>query len=168
MKIADLSTGKKQVWPWIHLTDRLNTDAMTSRRILSDRELEELRKCEHQGLIKEDGQWTAYWTDGDYLTLRKTHERNWEKAGDILKSLVSNYWTYKEDQISIKGAVNLIRSASKMELAEIACHVKDEMQIRGMSGWPLGKNKVRKGVRRAKDLIDKYYYRLDFGEYVEP
>ena len=55
----------------------------------------------------------------------------------------------------LKSAVKLIRSLSQIELAEIANHVKDEMKTRGMSGWPLGRNKIRKGVCRAKDLIGK-------------
>lgn len=141
---------------------------MTSRRILSDKELKELRSCEYYGLKKEEGQWSAYWTDGDYLTFCKTHKTNWKEADRILKWLVSKYWSEKENQTKLKAAVGLIRSASKMELEEMAYHVKDEMQIRGMTGWPLGKNQIRKGVCRLKDLVDKYYYRLDIGEYVSP
>ena len=134
---------------------------MTTRRILSDRELKELRKCEYYGLHWEDGQWSAYWTDGDYTTLYKTHEHKREEAEHVLKCLVSNYW---EERMMFKAAVKLIRSLSKIELAEVAYHVKDEMRIRGMSGWPLGRNNIRKGVCRAKDLVDRYYDRLDLGE----
>lgn len=139
---------------------------MTSRKILSDKEANELRQCEYYGLKKEDSQWTAYWTDGDYTTLCKTHTDNWKHANHILKCLLSNYWNERKERMMFKTAVKLIRGLSKIELAEIAYHVKDEMQIRGMSSWPLGRNKIRKGVCRAKDLIDKYYYRLDVGEYV--
>lgn len=85
-----------------------------------------------------------------------------------MKWLVSKYWSAKENQTKLKAAVGLICSASKMELAEIAYHIKDEMQIRRMTGWPLGRNKIRKGVCRLKDLIEKYYYRMDIGEYVGP
>jgi len=141
---------------------------MTSRRILSDKELKNLRTCEYYGLKKEEGQWSAYWTDGDYLTLYQTHKTSYKEAEHILKCLVAKYWSEKEDETKLKAAVGLIRSASKIELEEIAYHVKDEMQIRGMTGWPLGKNKVRKGVCRLKDLFEKYYYRLDMGEYVSP
>lgn len=63
-----------------------------------------------------------------------------------------------------KAAVKLIRCLSKIELAEVAYHVKDEMKIRGMSGWPLCRNKIRKGVCRVKDLVERYYDRLDIGE----
>ena len=141
---------------------------MTTRRILSDRELKELRRCEYYGLYREEGQWTAYWTDGDYQTLYRTHRVNRKEAEEILNNLVSNYWEEREERMMFKAAVKLIRSLSKIELAEIAYHVKDEMKIRGMSGWPLGRNKIRKGVCRVKDLIDKYYDRLDIGEYVPP
>ena len=141
---------------------------MTSRRILSDKELTALRTCEYYGLKKEEGQWSVYWTDGDCLTLYQTHKTNRHDAEHILKCLVSNYWSEKENQTKLKAAVGLIRSASKIELEEIAYHVKDEMQIRRMTGWPLGKNKIRKGVCRLKDLIEKYSYRMDIGEYVGP
>ena len=136
---------------------------MTSRRILSDRDLGELRRCEFCGLMEEDGQWSAYWTDGDYRTVYRTRKSDRKEAERILNSLVSNYWTEKEDETNLKAVVSLIRSASKMELAEIACHVRDEMQLRGMSGHPLGRNRIRKGVCRLKDLIGKYYERLDIG-----
>lgn len=63
-----------------------------------------------------------------------------------------------------KTAVRLIHSLSKVELAEIAYHVKDEMRIRGMSGRPWGRNKIRKGVFRAKDLVERYHDRLYIGE----
>lgn len=141
---------------------------MTSRRILSDKELKDLRRCEYNGLYWEEGQWTVYWTDGDYTTLYQTHKSNRKEAEEILNCLLSNYWDEREERMMFKAAVKLIRGLSKIELAEIAYHVKDEMRIRGMSGWPLGRNKIRKGVCRAKDLIDKYYYRLDVGEYVPP
>lgn len=137
---------------------------MTTRRILSDRELKELRRCEYFGLYWEEGQWTVYWTDGDYQTLYRTHKSNRKEAEHILNNLVSNYWDEREDRTMFKAAVKLIRGLSKIELAEIAYHVKDEMQIRGMSGWPLGRNKIRKGVCRAKDLVERYYDRLDIGE----
>ena len=137
---------------------------MTTRRILSDRELNELRKCEYFGLHWEDEQWTAYWTDGDCTTLYKTHKHKREEAEHILKCLVSNYWEEREERMMFKQAVKLIRGLSKIELAEVAYHVKDEMRIRGMRGWPLGRNNVRKGVCRAKDLVERYYDRLDLGE----
>lgn len=136
---------------------------MTTRRILSDRELEKLRRCEYHGLYWEEGQWSIYWTDGDYLTLFQTHKSNRKEAEHILKCLVSNYWEEREERMMFKAAVKLIRSLSKIELAEIAYHVKDEMRIREMSGWPFGQKKIRKGVCRAKDLVEKYYDRLDVG-----
>ena len=67
-----------------------------------------------------------------------------------------------------KLAARLIRGLSKIELAEIAYHVKDEMQIRGMSGCPLRNNKIRKGVCRVKDFIERYHKRLDVGECRNP
>lgn len=137
---------------------------MTTRRILSDRELKELRRCEYYGLYWEEGQWSVYWTDGDCLTLYKTHKSDRKEAEHILQCLLSNYWTEREERMMLKSAVKLIRGLSKIELAEIAYHVKDEMRIRGMSGWPLGRNKIRKGVCRVKDLVEKYYDRLDVGE----
>ncbi|MBQ5531378.1 MAG: hypothetical protein IIT98_05190, partial [Kiritimatiellae bacterium] len=87
---------------------------MTSRRILSDKELKELRSCEYYGLKKEEGQLSVYWTDGDYLTLYQTHKTNRHDAEHILKCLVSNYWSEKENQTKLKAAVGLIRSASKI------------------------------------------------------
>lgn len=141
---------------------------MTTRRILSDRELKELRRCEYHGLYWEDAQWSVYWTDGDYLTLYKTHKSDRKEAEHILQCLLSNYWTEREEGTMLNAAVKLIRGLSKIELAEIAYHVKDEMRIRGMSGWPLGRNKIRKGVCRVKDLVERYYDRLDVGEYVPP
>ena len=141
---------------------------MTTRRILSDKGLRGLRRCGCHGLYWEDGRWPVCRTDGDCLTLYKMHKGNRDEAEHILKCLVSNYWQERKGRMMFKQAVKLIRGLSKMELAEIAYHVKDEMRIRGMSGWPLGRNKIRKGVCRAKDLIDKYYYRLDIGEYVPP
>ena len=137
---------------------------MNTRRFLSDKELKELRQCEYHGLYWEEGQWSVYWTDGDYTTLYQTHKSDRKEAEHILKCLVSNYWDEREERMMLKSAVKLIRGLSKIELAEIAYHVKDEMQIRGMSGWPLGRNKIRKGVCRAKDLVEKYYDRLDVGE----
>ena len=150
--------------PFARTTEGRTFETMTTRRILSDRELKELRRCEYFGLYWEDGQWTVYWTDGDYQTLYRTHKSNRKEAEHILKCLLSNYWDEREDRMMFKVAVKLIRSLSKIELAEIAYHVKDEMQIRGMSGWPLGGNKIHKGVCRAKDLVEKYYDRLDIGE----
>lgn len=59
---------------------------MTTRRILSDKELKELRRCEYHGLYWEDGQWSVYWTDGDYLTLYKTHKSERNEAEHILNA----------------------------------------------------------------------------------
>jgi len=141
---------------------------MTSRKILSDKEANELRRYEHYGLKKEDKQLTAYWTDGDYTTLYRTHTNNWKEAEHILKCLVSNYWQEREERIIFKAKVRMIRSLSKIELAELADHVKDEMELRGMGASPFGGRKIRKGVCRLKDLLNKYYFRLDVGEYVPP
>lgn len=141
---------------------------MTSRKILSDKEMNELRQCEYYGLKKEDGQWTAYWTDGDYTTLFQTHKAKWKEAEYILKCLVANYWEERKEHMMYKQTVKLIRGASKIELAELADHVNDEMELRGMSASPFDGRKIRKGVCRLKDLLDKYYYRLDVGEYVPP
>lgn len=141
---------------------------MTSRTILSGREAKELRQCEYYGLKKEDGKWTAYWTDGDYTTLYQTHTDNWKQANHILKCLVSNYWQEREEHILFKEKVRMIRSSSKIELAELSDHVRDEMELRGMSASPFDGRKIRKGVCRLKDLLNKYYFRLDAGDYVSP
>lgn len=141
---------------------------MTSRKILSDKEANELRQCEYYGLKKEDSQWTAYWTDGDYTTLCKTHTDNWKHANHILKCLLSNYWNERKERMMYKQTINLIRGASKIELAELANHVRDEMELRGMGASPFDGRKIRKGVCRLKDLLNKYYFRLDVGENVPP
>ena len=139
---------------------------MTSRKTLSRRESNELRRYEYYGLKKEDGQWTAYWTDGDSTTLYQTHKANWKEAEHILKCLVANYWEERKERMMYKQTVKLIRGASKIELAELADHVRDEMEIRGMCASPFDGRKIRKGVCRLKDLLNKYYFRLDVGEYV--
>lgn len=141
---------------------------MTSRKILSDKEMNELHRCEYYGLKKEDRQFTAYWTDGDFTTLYKTHTGNWKQANHILKCLLANYCDERKDSMMFRQTVKLIRGASKIELAELADHVRDEMEIRGMSASPFDGRKIRKGVCRVKDLVDKYYYRLDVGTYVSP
>ncbi len=141
---------------------------MTSRKILSQKEAGELRRCEYYGLKKEDGQYTAYWTDGDFTTLYKTHTGNWKQANHILKCLLVNYWDERKERMVFRQAVKLIRGTSKIELAELADHVRDEMEIRGMCASPFDGRKIRKGVCRIKDLLNKYYFRLDVGEYVPP
>ena len=141
---------------------------MTSRKILSSKEMNELRRFEYYGLMKEDGQFTAYWTDGDYTTLCKTHTDNWKQANHILKCLLANYWDERKERTMFRQTVKLIRGASKIDLAELADHVQVEMEIRGMCASPFDGRKIRKGVCRMKDLVDKYYYRLDVGTYVSP
>ena len=141
---------------------------MTSRKILSGKETNELRQCEYYGLKQEDGQWTAYWTDGDFTTLYKTHTGKWKQANHILKCLLSNYWNERNERMMYKQTIKLIRGASKIELAELADHVRDEMEMRGMCASPFNGRKIRKGVCRLKDLLNKYYFRLDVGEYVPP
>ena len=47
------------------------------------------------------------------------------------------------------------------ELAEIADIANDEMEIRGMKGNSIGWRLRRRGIRRAKDLISRYYDRVD-------
>ena len=75
--------------------------------------------------------------------------------------MLLNYLQDKGNSGRLDAIASVIRTASKPELAEIADIANDEMEIRGMKGNSIGWRLRRRGIRRAKDLISRYYDRVD-------
>ena len=75
--------------------------------------------------------------------------------------MLLNYIQDKGESGRMEAITSIIRTASKTELAEIADIMNDEMEIRGMKGDLIGWRLRRRGIRRAKDLISRYYDRVD-------
>ncbi len=140
---------------------------MTTNTHLTDSEFRGLRIPEDKGLWKsEDGEYVVYWTDGDRMISHNTHTTNKGIAEDMLKDLLLKYWVAKEDAPKMTAIINAIRTASKIELAEIFHHVEDEMMVRGMLRRDMGWRLERRKVRRVKDYLWSYYDRKDYDDQV--
>ena len=81
-----------------------------------------------------------------------------------MKELLLKYWIEKEDGTKMDALIRAIRTASKVELAEIASHVEDELELRGMGRRDIGWRLKRRQVRRVKDYLWSYYDRKDYDE----
>ena len=137
---------------------------MTDRTIITDNDLRNLRAVEDKGLWKDEDGYTAYWTDGDRLITHNTHTDDKRAAENFLKDLLLKYWIEKEDDTKMDALIRAIRTASKVELAEIASHVEDELELRGMGRRDIGWRLKRRQVRRVKDYLWSYYDRKDYDE----
>ena len=137
---------------------------MTDSTYISNDDLDELRRVEEKGLWlnPDNGEYTVYWTDGDRFITHNTHKGNKAEAERVLKNLLLDYWMERDDSKKMCAIVHAIRTATKVELAEISSHVEDEMEIRGMKRRDLGWRYRRRQVRRAKDYLWSYYSRQDY------
>ena len=134
---------------------------MTKDTMVTDDELHDLCVPEFWGLEKFGDEWLASWSDGDRVVSHHIHTKSKTAAEYELKRLLVDYLIEKRSCLKVSEVVRAIHSASKIELAEIACHVKNEMKVRGMRGSAIGWNLPRRGVCRAKDIIARYYERRD-------
>ena len=134
---------------------------ITDKPVLPVGELHNLRALEIKGLQRDKDGWTLYWSDGNRLITHQTNIKDKRTAGEMLDNMLLTYLQDKRNSGKMQAIVSIIRTASKTELSEMANILNDEMEIRGMKGDLIGWRLRRKGIRRAKDLISRYYDRVD-------
>ena len=134
---------------------------ITDKPILPVGELHNLRALEIKGLQRDEDGWTLYWSDGNRLVTHQTNIKDKRTAGEVLDNMLLNYIQDKGESGRREAITSIIRTASKTELAELSDIVNDEMEIRGMKGDLTGWRLRRRDIRRAKDLISRYYDRVD-------
>ena len=137
---------------------------MTDKTLITDDDLRNLRAVEDKGLFKGEDGYTAYWTDGDRMITHKTYTTDKHIAEQELKNLLLKYWIEKDAGTKMNAIIRAIRTASKIELAEINSHVEDEMELRGMKRRDMGWRLKRRKVMRVKDYLWSYYDRKDYDE----
>ncbi len=134
---------------------------ITDKPVLPVGELHNLSALEIKGLQRDKDGWTLYWSDGNRLITHQTNIKDKRTAGEMLDNMLLTYLQDKRNSGKMQAIVSIIRTASKTELSEMANILNDEMEIRGMKGDLIGWRLRRKGIRRAKDLISRYYDRVD-------
>lgn len=134
---------------------------ITDKPVLPVGELHNLRALEVKGLQRDENGWTLYWSDGNRLITHQTDIKDKRTAGEMLDKMLLTYLQDKRNSGKIQAIASIIRTSSKTELAEMADMLNDEMEIRGMKGDSVGWRLRRRGIRRAKDLISRYYDRVD-------
>lgn len=143
---------------------RLNIAMITDKPVLPVGELHNLRSLEVKGLQRDEDGWTLYWSDGNRLITHQTDIQDKRTAGEVLDNMLLNYIQDKGERGRMEAITSIIRTTSKTELAELSDIINDEMEIRGMKGDSIGWRLPRRGIRRAKGLISRYYDRVDIDE----
>ena len=98
------------------------------------------------------------------MITHKTYTTDKHIAEQELKNLLLKYWIEKDAGTKMNAIIRAIRTASKIELAEINSHVEDEMELRGMKRRDMGWRLKRRKVMRVKDYLWSYYDRKDYDE----